>query len=152
MRVTKRQIAGVFQEIRVHSTYKRRGGGLIEAFGVCFGQRGAKSRVESFEESISLVILLSIVNGITGNIGLEPGDWNPAVPRRPLKSSMSSSDCRLRLPLEAFLSRDSKVSSRPSSALMLVSPLVGSSIETVDVVCCASIRSSIAPEPLVKTI
>jgi hypothetical protein len=36
MRVTKRQIAGVFQEIWAHSTYKRRGGGLIEAFGTFF--------------------------------------------------------------------------------------------------------------------
>ena len=58
MRVTKRQIAGVFQEIRAHSTYKRRGGGLTEAFGACFRRRGAESGVESFEESSCLVILL----------------------------------------------------------------------------------------------
>ena len=60
MRVTKRQIAGVFQEIRAHSTYKRRGGGLTEAFGACFRRRGAESGVESFEESSCLVILLRI--------------------------------------------------------------------------------------------
>jgi hypothetical protein len=56
--VTKRQIAGVFQEIWAHSTYKRRGGGLIEAFGTCLRRRGAESGVESFEESSCLVILL----------------------------------------------------------------------------------------------
>jgi hypothetical protein len=60
MRVTKRQIVGVFQETWAHSTYKGRGGGLIEAFGTCFGRRGAESGVESFEESSCLVVLLEM--------------------------------------------------------------------------------------------
>ena len=58
IRVTKRHIAGVVQEIQAHSAYKRRPRKLTEALGTCFRQRGAESGVESFEESISLVILL----------------------------------------------------------------------------------------------
>ena len=54
--MTKRQIAGVFQEIKAHSAYNRRAGRLIEALGTCFRRRGAGSGVESFGESISLVI------------------------------------------------------------------------------------------------
>jgi len=60
--VTKRQIAGVFQEIKAHSAYNRRAGRLIEALGTCFRRRGAESGVESFGESIFLVILLRAVH------------------------------------------------------------------------------------------